>query len=70
MKAGVEANTISYNSVIKACAEACEVATAEHWISMILKAGVEANTIIYNIVIKACAGARDSAGAKHWILWC
>ena len=30
LQAGGEANTISYNTVIKACAEARDVATAEH----------------------------------------
>ena len=45
LKVGVEANTISYNTVIKACAEARDVARAEYWLSTMLKAGVEANTI-------------------------
>ena len=55
LKVGVDADTISYNTVIKACAEAGDVARAEHWMSVMLKAGVEANTISYSTVIKACA---------------
>ena len=34
---------ISYSMVIKACAEAGDVAKAEHWLCMMLNAGVEAN---------------------------
>ena len=36
LKAGVEADTISYSTVIKACAEARDVARAEHWMSTML----------------------------------
>ena len=53
LKAGVEANTIGHNTVIKECAEARNVTKAEHWICMMLKAGVEANTICHTTVIKA-----------------
>ena len=59
----VEANTTSYNTVIKACAEAHNVARAERFMPMMLKAGVEANTISYNTVIKTCAETRD----EHWM---
>ena len=55
LKAGVVADTISYNTVIKACAEAGDVARAEHWLSMISKAGFNADTISYSTVIQACA---------------
>ena len=44
LKAGVEANTISYNTVIKACAASRNVAKAEHGMSRMLKAVVEAET--------------------------
>jgi pentatricopeptide repeat protein len=64
-KAGFEADTISYNTVIKACADACEVAKAEHWMSEMRKVGVEATTISYDTVIKACAETRDVAKAEH-----
>ena len=66
-KAGVEADIISYNTVMKACAEASDVARAEHWMSTMLKAGVKANTVSYTTVIKACAAARDVARAEHWL---
>ena len=38
LEAGVEADTISFNTVIQGCAEAGYVARAEHWLAMILKA--------------------------------
>ena len=65
LKAGVEANTSSYNTVIKACAETWDVARAEHWLSVMLKAGLEADTISYSTVIKACAEAWDVDGAEQ-----
>ena len=45
-----EAGTISYHTVIKACAEARDG---------------EAGTISYHTVIKACAEARDVATVHH-----
>ena len=65
MEAGVEANTISYNTVIKACAEAHDLARTEHWVSKMIEAGGEANTISYSTVIMACAEARDVPRAEH-----
>ena len=58
LKAGVVADTISYNTVIEACAEAREVAKAQHWLCMTWKAGVEADAISYITVIEASATAR------------
>ena len=52
-KVTVEANTISYITVIKSCAEARDVSRAEHWVFTMMKATVvakttvEANTISY-----------------------
>ena len=43
-----EANTISHDTVIKACAEARDAARAKHWVPMMMKAGVETNTISYS----------------------
>ena len=63
MKTDVEPNIISYNIVIKACAEALDVASTEHWLSDLMKTDVEPNTISYNIVIKACAEALNVASA-------
>ena len=58
LKAGVEANTISHSTVIKACSETRDVTKAEHWMCMKLKAGVEANTISHATVIKAKLSTR------------
>ena len=52
LKAGVVADTVSYNTVNKACAQARDVAKAEHWTCMTLKAGAGADTISYNKVIR------------------
>ena len=54
---------MSYNAVIKACAEAQDVARAEFWLSKMLAAGVEADIISYKAMFKACAGVRDAATA-------
>jgi hypothetical protein len=39
VKAGVEADTIGYNTLSKACVEARDVAKAKRWMSVMLKAG-------------------------------
>ena len=49
LKAGVEADT----KVIGACAEACDVAKAGHWLCTMLTAGVEVDTINYTTMIEA-----------------
>ena len=51
MKAGVQADTISFNTVIEACAEAGEVARVEHWLSEMTQAGVEPDSTSYNTVV-------------------
>ncbi len=55
LKASVEADTISYYTVLKAFVEARDVARAEHRLSTMLKAGAEINTIRYSTATKACA---------------
>ena len=59
LKAGVDADTISYITVIRPCAEARDVAKAEPWLCMMLKAGVEVDTVSCITVTKACAKARE-----------
>ena len=61
MTAGDEATAISYSTVIKACAEACNVVRAVYWIFMMLNVGIQANTIR---VIVACAEACDGTGHR------
>ena len=52
LKAGVVADTISYNTVIRAFAEARDVARAKHWPCMMWKASVEVDAISYITVIR------------------
>jgi len=65
LKAGGVADINSYNTLIKACAEARDVAIGVHWLSLMLKAVILANTFSYLTMIRACAGARDTARADH-----
>ena len=53
LKAHVEANTISYNTVVKACAAANDVTRAENRLPTMMKVGVEANTISTVIMVLA-----------------
>ena len=53
--------------MIKAFADACDVAAAEHCMSGMLKAGVEANAMRYNTVMKACADTYEVSRAEHWM---
>ena len=59
--------TISYNTVITACAAARDETRALRWLSTMLEANVEINTSSYNTVIQACSEARDEARAEHWL---
>ena len=65
LKTGVKADTITFTTVSKACAEAHDVAKAEHWLSEMMKIGVEADAITCSAVIKARAEARGVAKAEH-----
>ena len=47
VKAGVDANSISYCRVITACAEALDAASAQHCMYLMLTAGVGASTVSY-----------------------
>jgi pentatricopeptide repeat domain-containing protein 1 len=60
LDAGVEANVVSYNAVINACAKAGEQVQAEAWLSRMTNAGVQPNAISYNAVLDACAKSGDS----------
>ena len=64
---GGEADTIRYNTVILAFAEAPDVARAEHCMSMMLKAGILVDTIRYNTVNKARADTRDVTRVEPWM---
>ena len=60
-----QTNTISYSTVVKAHAEARDVAGAEHRMTMMLKAGVQAKTISYSTAVNAHEEAHDMARAEH-----
>ena len=52
---GVEADVVSYSTMINACAQNGETARAEWWLQHMLDNGVEANVVSYSTVINACA---------------
>ena len=60
LQLGVEANTIRYNTVIRASAERRNAARAEHWLS-----AVKTVTTSYSIVVTACAETCNNARAEH-----
>jgi len=51
--------------VIKACAEAGDIAEAQRLLCIMVKSGIETNSISDNSVIKACSEADDVAKAEH-----
>ena len=64
---GVEANVVSYSTVISGCAKQGDKASAERWLTKMLDSGIEADGICYNSVIDACAKVRDADGADAWM---
>merc|ERR1711871_600179 len=62
-QAGVEANTITYNSLITACANGKHTSDALRVFEQMRQAGVEANTISYSALITACANGKQTSDA-------
>jgi len=60
LDAGVEANVVSYNAVINACAKAGDQVQASAWLKWMSDAKVQPNAISYNAVLDACAKAGDT----------
>ena len=52
LKAGVEANTISYTAGISACANAHNIANAEYWFFAMSEAGIQPSHITHNIMAR------------------
>merc|ERR1719359_726131 len=65
--AGIKGDTISFTTVINACARVGDVKKAEAWLMRMLKSGVEPNTITFNAVIAACAKVGDGRRACEWL---
>merc|ERR1719487_1995275 len=65
--AGIKGDTISYTTVINACAQTGDVEKAESWLVRMLESNVEPNTITFNAVIAACAKKGDGRRAKEWL---
>ena len=63
-KAGVEADAISCNTLVKAWVEARDVTIAGCWLFMMSRAGVRAYTTSYTALIQACADY-DVAKFEH-----
>ena len=53
LRSGVEANTFTYNTVIKACADVRDMAKVEHWLSKMKKAGVQEDAFLYTTLMRA-----------------
>jgi len=66
-KAGLQPDTISYNSVIHAFAKQGDLRSAEKWLLKMREDSVEANTISYNILMDTCVKADNSASAEAWL---
>merc|ERR1719443_266249 len=77
IKSGVAANTVTYNSVINACAKAGQLHRAEEWLEKLVSqaAGgppglcdekVAPDVISYNTVVTAHAKAGDVQKAESW----
>merc|ERR1719265_254407 len=63
----VEANVVTYSSVISAYARVGDKAGAERCLAKMLEGGIEADNICYNAVIDACAKAKHVTGAEKWM---
>merc|ERR550514_1958448 len=66
-EAGIQGDTISYTTVINACAQTGDVEKAESWLVRMLESNVEPNTITFNAVIAACAKKGDGRRANEWL---
>ena len=47
----MQANAVSYNTVIDACVKHCDVDKAEAWLWRMLRDGVQADVVSYSTVI-------------------
>ena len=64
---GILPNDVTFSSVIKACAQAADVAAAEKWFNAMVTAGFIPNAVPFNTVLNACARARDVEKADEWL---
>lgn len=67
LKHGIPANTVSYDSLILACARVGRISRAEFWLEHMLKVGLQASVATYNAVLDACAKSGDFAHAENWL---
>ena len=65
-KAGLQPDTISYNSVIHAFAKQGDLRSAEKWLQKMRDESIEPNTISYNILLDTYVKADNSAAAEAW----
>merc|ERR1719356_2388525 len=65
--AGIKGDTISYTTVINACAKVGAVEKAEAWLGRMIEEGAEPNVVTFNAVIAACAKRCDGERAVEWL---
>jgi pentatricopeptide repeat protein len=64
---GVQPGTLTYNSLINACAKASNLARAEHWLSAMKGSSARPDDVTYCTVINACAQAGEPLRAEGWL---
>ena len=64
----LQADVVSYNAVIDACAKHGDVDRAEAWLRRVLRDGVQANVVSCNTVVDACAKHCDVDKAEALVL--
>ena len=64
---GIQANVVTYNSVINACARCGDAKRAEHWFQKMVAQGVQPGVLTFNSLVNACAKALDVDRAEKWL---
>jgi len=65
--AGVEADTVTYNTVINACARVGDAEQAEDWMRHMVENGVSPGQLTFNSMLNACAQAGDIPRCEKWL---
>lgn len=66
-RAGIEPDTVAWNSIINACARAGRAAEAEMWLGQMEASGTTPDVVSYNIVINLCAHTDRPQEAQNWL---
>eukprot|EP00959_Pyramimonas_sp_CCMP1952_P437506 9160215-Pyramimonas_sp.AAC.1 len=57
-------DSVSFNTMIKACTRNADVAAAAHWFEEMQKAGIEPDLFTFNALIATATRAKDPLGAE------